>query len=126
VGKWAEAGKIPKAKTGFESFDYLAGRSLSELIEFERLATAASLTLAQRPNCTFTLDKMDAWHLGAFLQMFEFQTAFIGEMLNIDAFNQPGVELGKHFTFALMGREGYAEYKAEYDAYESKRAGVKL
>jgi glucose-6-phosphate isomerase len=126
VGKWASAGRIPKDKTGFESFDYLAGRSLSELIEFERLATAASLTLAQRPNCTFTLDKMDAWHLGAFLQMFEFQTAFIGEMLNIDAFNQPGVELGKHFTFALMGREGYAEYKAEYDAYESKRAGVKL
>ena len=126
VKKWADTGRIPKDKTGFDSFDYLAGRSLAELIDFERLATAASLTSAQRPNCTFTLDKMDAWHLGAFLQMFEFQTAFVGELLNIDAFNQPGVELGKHYTFALMGRAGYDQYKAEYAAYESKRAGVKL
>jgi glucose-6-phosphate isomerase len=82
--------------------------------------------LANRPNCTFTLDKMDAWHLGAFLQMFEFQTAFAGEMLNIDAFNQPGVELGKHFTFALMGREGYDQYKSEYEDYQKKRADVKI
>ena len=126
VGKWSESGKIPKAKTGYESFDYLAGQSLSKLIDVERLATAASLTLAQRPNCTFTLDKMDAWHLGAMLQMFEFQTAFVGEMLGIDAFNQPGVELGKWFTFALMGRAGYEEYKSKYDDYEAKRAGVKL
>lgn len=126
VGKWAESGKIPKEKTGYESFDYLAGQSLAKLIDVERKATAASLTNANRPNCTFTLDKMDAWHLGAFLQMFEFQTAFVGEMLNIDAFNQPGVELGKWFTFALMGRKGYDDYKSEYDAYESKRAGVKL
>ena len=126
VGKWDEQGKIPKGKTGYESFDYLAGQNLAKLIDVERQATAASLTSAQRPNCTFTLDKMDAWHLGAFLQMFEFQTAFVGEMLDIDAFNQPGVELGKHFTFALMGRKGYDEYKAEFDAYQTKRAGVKL
>ena len=126
VGKWADPGKIPAGKTGFESFDYLAGQSFAKLIDVERRATAASLTSAQRPNCTFTLDKMDAWHLGAFLQMFEFQTAFVGEMLNIDAFDQPGVELGKHYTFALMGRAGYDEYKAEYAAYERKRAGVKL
>ena len=126
VGKWDEHGKIPKAKTGYESFDYLAGQNLAKLIDVERQATAASLTSAQRPNCTFTLDKMDAWHLGAFLQMFEFQTAFVGEMLEIDAFNQPGVELGKHYTFALMGRKGYDEYKTEFDAYQAKRAGVKL
>ncbi len=126
VGKWEEPGKIPKAITGYESFDYLAGQNLAKLIDAERRATAASLTLAHRPNCTFTLDKMDAWHLGAFFQMFEFQTAFVGEMLDIDAFNQPGVELGKWFTFALMGREGYDDYKSEYESYESKRAGVQL
>ena len=126
VGKWADSGAIPKAKTGYESFDYLAGQSLAKLIDAERRATAASLTSANRPNCTFTLDKVDAWHLGAFLQMFEFQTAFVGELLGIDAFDQPGVELGKHYTFALMGRAGYDEYKAEYDAYEKKRTGAKL
>lgn len=126
VGKWPDAGKIPSDKTGYESFDYLAGKSLAKLIDVERRATAASLTSADRPNCTFTLDKLDAWHLGAFLQMFEFQTAFVGQLLNIDAFNQPGVELGKHYTFALMGRKGYDQFKAEFEAYERKRADVKL
>lgn len=126
VSKWPDSGKIPSDITGYESFDYLAGKSLAKLIDVERRATAASLTSADRPNCTFTLDKLDAWHLGAFLQMFEFQTAFVGQLLNIDAFNQPGVELGKHYTFALMGRKGYDEFKAEFAAYEKKRADVKL
>ena len=126
VGKWAAAGRIPKEKTGLEGFDYLAGQSLRKLIDVERLATAAALTTAERPNCTYTLDKLDAWHLGALLQMFEFQTAFCGELLGIDAFDQPGVELGKVFTFGLMGRAGYEEYAARYKAYETQRAGAKL
>ena len=133
VRKWSTAGRIPKDKIGLDGFDYLTGRSLSQLIDAERRATAAALTFAQRPNCTYTLDKMDAWHLGAFLQLLEFQTAYAGELMNIDAFNQPGVELGKYFTFALMGRKGedrdgksYAQYLADYKAYETKRAGVKL
>jgi glucose-6-phosphate isomerase len=126
VGKWTAAGRIPKEKTGLEGFDYLAGQSLSKLIDYERLATAAALTTAERPNCTYTLDKLDAWHLGAFVQMLEFQTAFCGELLGIDAFDQPGVELGKVFTFGLMGRKGYEEYAAKYKAYEEQRAGVRL
>jgi glucose-6-phosphate isomerase len=126
VDKWAAKGRIPKEKTGLDSFDYLAGQSLSRLIDAERLATAAALTTAGRPNCTYTLDKLDAWHLGALFQMFEFQTAFCGELLGIDAFDQPGVELGKVFTFGLMGRAGYEEYAAKYKAYEEQRAGVKL
>ena len=37
------------------------------------------------------------------------QTAIIGELYNIDAFNQPGVEQSKNYTYALMGRVGYEE-----------------
>jgi glucose-6-phosphate isomerase len=126
VGKWAQPGRIPKAKTGYDSFDYLAGQSLAKLIDAERLATAAALTANQRPNCTYTLDKIDAFHLGAFIQMLEFQTAFVGELLDINAFDQEGVELGKKFTFGLMGRKGFESYKEEYAAYEARRAAVKL
>jgi glucose-6-phosphate isomerase len=35
------------------------------------------------------------------------QTAYAGELYNIDAFNQPGVDLGKNFTYGLMGRNGF-------------------
>ncbi len=44
------------------------------------------------------------------------QTAYAGHMLNINTYNQPGVENGKKATFALLGKKGYEEKKAELDA----------
>ena len=35
------------------------------------------------------------------------QTAYAGELYNINAFDQPGVELGKDYTYGLMGRKGF-------------------
>ena len=107
------------------AFDYLAGQSLAKLIDAERRATAAAMVEAGRPNCAFTLGKVDEEHLGAFLQLMEFETAFMGELLKIDTFNQEGVELGKKFTFGLMGRKGYESFADEFNAYEKKRASVR-
>lgn len=126
VGKFPDSGRIPKGKAGYEGFDYLAGQSLSKLIDAERRATAAALTDQGRPNCTFTLDKVDEEHIGAFLQLMEFQTAYTGEMLGINAFDQEGVELGKKYTFALMGRKGYDDYSKRFAAYETKRRNHKV
>ena len=123
VNRWSTQGAIPKARTGLDSFDYLAGQSLAKLIDAERNATAAALTAAGRPNCTFALDRVDAAHVGAFMQLLEFQTAFMGELLGIDAFDQPGVELGKVFTFGLMDRPGYSTYAENFRAYEQRRKG---
>jgi glucose-6-phosphate isomerase len=125
AGKWAQTGRIPRKKTGYESFDYLCGQSLAKLIDAERAATEAALTKNRRPNCTYTLERIDAWHLGAFIQMLEFQTAFVGEMLDIEAFDQEGVEMGKRFTFALMGRKGYEQYAEEFADYEKSRRAVR-
>lgn len=121
VRKFGEVVPVPKAKTGYDSFDYLAGQTLAKLITAERRSTEAALTENQRPNCTFTLDRIDEEHLGAFMQMFEFQTAFMGEMLSINAFDQEGVELGKKFTFGLMGRDGFGDFKTRFEQYEKKR-----
>ena len=76
----------------------------------ERTATEAALTAAGRPNCRWTLARVDEFTLGAFLQMLEFQTAFAGELYGVDAFDQPGVEQGKKMTYGLMGRKGYEEF----------------
>jgi glucose-6-phosphate isomerase len=125
VNKFSTAGKIPKRKFNVPAFDSLAGESLAKLIDAERRATAAAMVANGRPNCTFTLDRVDEEHLGGFLQMMEFQTAFLGELLDINAFDQPGVELGKKFTYGLMGRAGFDEYRQQFAAYEKKRAAVK-
>ncbi len=121
VDKPAARGRIPKRKLGLGAFDYLAGRTLAELIQAERLATAAALSERGRPNCAFTLNRLDEEHLGGFLQLLEFQTAFTAEMLDVNAFDQEGVELGKKFTFGLMGRPGYEDYRRQFEEYERKR-----
>jgi glucose-6-phosphate isomerase len=102
--------RIPKDLSQYDSCGYLGGKSLAALLRAERVATEAALTQAGRPNCRWTLPRVDEYNLGAFFQMLEFQTAFAGELYNVNAFDQPGVELGKKMTYGLMGRQGYADF----------------
>lgn len=125
VREFSSPGLIPAIKTGLEPMDYLGGQTLAKLLDAEQRSTAAALTTAHRPNCTYTLDRLDEEHIGAFLQLFEFQTAFAGEMLGIDAFDQPGVEEGKKLTFALMGREGFGKHAQSYRDYEARREAAR-
>ncbi len=113
--------KIPRAYSDLASAGYLGGQSMGSLFDAERRATAAALAQKQRPNCTLTLPRVDAYHVGAFLQLMEFEVAFMGELMGIDAFDQPGVELGKRLTYALMGRQGFDEYQRQFDDYENLR-----
>lgn len=45
-----------------------------------------------------------------FLQTLEYQTAFAGELFGINAYDQPGVEVGKKMTYGIMGRKGYEDF----------------
>ena len=102
--------KVPKELSQYDSCRYLGGKNLSALFRAEMVATEAALTKAGRPNCRWTLGRVDEPTVGAFFQMLEFQTAFAGELYNVDAFDQPGVELGKKMTYGLMGRKGYEDF----------------
>jgi glucose-6-phosphate isomerase len=97
------------AVQGLEGLDYLFGKTFSQLLTAEAKATAHALAKAGQPNYTITLEKLDAYNLGWLLQHLMWQTALLGELWNIDAFDQPGVELGKEYTYALMGRRGWEE-----------------
>lgn len=103
--------RIPRVFTAYESCRYLAGKNLGALFAAERRATESALTAAGRPNCRWTLPRVDEATIGAFFQMLEFQTAFAGELWGVNAFDQPGVELGKKMTYGLMGRKGYEEFR---------------
>ncbi len=102
---------IPRVFTQYDSCGYLAGKKLGSLFDAERRATESALTHAGRPNCRWTLPQVDEATIGAFFQMLEFQTAFAGELWGVNAFDQPGVELGKKMTYGLMGRKGFEEFK---------------
>ena len=102
--------------------NFLSGHTMNELITAEMKATEYALTTANRLNYTITLPEVNAFTVGELLYMFEMETAFTGAMLNIDTFNQPGVEGGKNATYALFGRKGYEKVKAEMDAAPKKSA----
>lgn len=89
---------------GNDSLQYLAGQSFSSLIQAEFQGTRQSLTESFRPNVTITIDKTDEKSLGALFMFFELYTAFLGEMLEINTFDQPGVERSKVLTKEILGR----------------------
>ncbi len=100
---------------GVANLKYLVGATLGELIDAEKRATEYALVESQRPNFTITFPRLDAFHVGEFIQLWEIVTAYCGLILNIDAYDQPAVETGKVATFGLMGRAGYEEWKEKVE-----------
>jgi len=108
--------KIPAAFPDVKELGYLAGHSLGELIDIEQRATAGALARRGRPNMTIHVDRVDAAHVGQMMMLLEIATAYVGQLYGIDAFNQPGVELGKQFAYALLGRPGADDAKKEWES----------
>jgi glucose-6-phosphate isomerase len=108
--------RIPAGFNDVKELGYLGGHSLGELIDIEQRATAGALARRGRPNMTITLDRVDAASVGGLMMFLELATAYAGQLYDIDAFNQPGVELGKQFAYALLGRPGADDAKKEWDS----------
>ena len=121
VEKFRAEVEISKGCEEFPDVNFLCGHTLSELINSERKATEYALTTAKRPNYTIMMPEVNAFTIGELLYYFELETAYCGAMLNIDTFNQPGVEGGKNATYALFGRKGYEETRKEMENAPKKR-----
>jgi glucose-6-phosphate isomerase len=98
---------VPRGWPDSPGVNYLGGHSLNELMKVEREGTAIALAESGRPSVTFTLPEVNAFTVGQLMYLLEVQTAAIGELFRINAFDQPGVEAGKIAAYALMGRPGY-------------------
>ena len=106
---------IPKLHQDVPELAYLGGHHLGELIDIERKATAGALARRGRPNLTIHADRADAWHVGAILMLLEVATIYAGHLYGVNALNQPGVELGKQFTYAMLGRADAEAARREWD-----------
>ena len=93
----------------YTGIGYLGGQSINKLLNAEADSTRVALADYNRPSVTITLPKIDGYHIGQLLYMLEVQTAIAGALYKIDAFNQPGVDQSKNYTYALMGRAGYED-----------------
>jgi len=113
LGQFEHHLTIPNLYPENPDLNYLGNQDFGKLLQAEADATRASLTKNGKANITLTLPKLDAYHFAQLLFLLEVQTALMGSLLNIDPFNQPGVELGKQYTYALMGRPGFENLKDE-------------
>ncbi len=113
VDNYRKTFKIADGCEEIPDVNFLCGHTLNELITAERVATEYALTVKERLNRTIYLPEINAFTIGQLLFFFELETAYAGEMFNINTYNQPGVEGGKNATYALLGRKGYEEKKKE-------------
>lgn len=107
--------EIAKGAEEFADVNFLCGHTMGELINTEREATEYALTRSKHMNRTILLDEVNANTIGQLLMFFQLETAYCGKMLNIDTFNQPGVEEGKNATYAMFNRAGYEAKKHELE-----------
>jgi glucose-6-phosphate isomerase len=102
--------EIPTVDGFPDSLAHLAGKRFSDLIEAELIGTRRALSEAGRPTSRIRFEAIQPGSVGAFIMTWELITAWMGELLDIDAFDQPGVELGKKIAHGLLGRQGFEEW----------------
>ncbi len=99
---------VPSIHTD-EEIGYLGGKKLADLLKSELIGTERSLAANGRPSMRIIFPTINAYDIGQFFMYYEFATALLGQLLKIDPYDQPGVELGKRITYSLMGRKNYEQ-----------------
>ena len=95
VDKWANDLVIPNAFPEAKKLADISGVTMSEALEVARQSNADALKSNNRFNACFTLPELNEYHLGEIMYLLAMSVAYEGELLNVDAFNQPGVEAYK-------------------------------
>ena len=115
---------IPSGCEEIPDVAFLGGKSHNELIEAERQGTEYALYKAGRMSQTISLPQVNASTIGQLIFFFEMATAYAGELLDIDAFNQPGVEESKIAAYAFLGHgaEKYAVKREEMKQRPERKA----
>ena len=109
VERFSQKLAIPGGIKGAPTLDYLDGSNFQTLINAEKLATEYALLESERPTMTLLFPRISPETVGQFLYLYETAVANMGGLLDINTYDQPAVELGKQATYALMGKDGYAD-----------------
>lgn len=97
--------EMKSEENNLDGLNYLAGKKLSYVNQKAFEGTlAAHVDDGKVPNIVITLDQMDAYHLGFLFYFFMRACAMSAYLLDINPFNQPGVEIYKKNMFKLLGK----------------------
>ncbi|MDQ3239651.1 MAG: glucose-6-phosphate isomerase, partial [bacterium] len=104
---------------------YMRNIKFQSILNSELDASALALGERGRSNGCLVIPKIDAYYIGQLIQFFEIATVYMGGLLNINVFDQPGVELGKQNLYALLKRKGYELRESELKNLQNK-AGKRI
>lgn len=94
---------IKNSKTSVEP-KFIAGKTFSEILNAECEATIKSLSEKKRPIVKIEIPEINEESLGYLLYFFQLQVAFLGQILGVNPFDQPGVERGKILAQKQLSR----------------------
>lgn len=104
VEEHSESPVVPREETNHDGLNYLAGRSLGEINRRAYEGTRRAHRQGGVPSITVSLDRLNEQHLGDFIYFYELVTAIYGYCLDINPFDQPGVEDYKSAMYHLLGK----------------------
>jgi glucose-6-phosphate isomerase len=112
---------VPKSYEDLGSVSYLGGTTLGTLMNMEQQGTELALAKAGRMTSTIVCPRLNAFVVGQLVYLFELETVVTAGLLNVNAFDQPGVEESKQLTYGLAGRPGYEAKRADVQRWTAKK-----
>lgn len=107
---------LEKDEANLDGLNFLCGQNMSIVNRKAFEGTILAHTEGGVPNMILELDDTSEFSLGYLIYFFEKACAISGYVLGVNPFNQPGVESYKSNMFALLGKPGYEDKKAELEA----------
>ena len=107
---------VPRDETDGDGLNFLAGKSLDFIRDRAAEGTLLAHTEGGVPNVIVEAGEKSAESLGQLIYFFEYACGLSGYLLDVNPFDQPGVEAYKKNMFALLGKPGYEARRAELEA----------
>jgi glucose-6-phosphate isomerase len=117
VNKSQKRIEIPSDNTDLDGLNYLAGRRLTEVNKMAELGTTLAHIDGGVPNINISITEVNEYHLGQLVYFYEMACGLSGYVLDVNPFDQPGVEAYKKNMFALLGKPGFEEETKKMQKY---------
>ena len=101
--------RIEQDEANLDGLNYLAGKRVDEVNKMAELGVRVAHIDGGVPNIRIVLPRLDADYIGQLFYFFEKAVGISGYMLEVNPFNQPGVEAYKKNMFALLEKPGFEE-----------------
>ena len=104
---------FPHDEENLDDLNFLEGKRVDDVNKMAELGTRLAHVDGGVPNIRISVPRLNAYYIGQLIYFFEIACGISGNLLQVNPFNQPGVEAYKKNMFALLNKPGYeAESKA--------------